>query len=238
MGKRKLFFQRTSVRKVSSKVPCAKIYETLDKLVDKGLAYRSPGTPVRYQALPLKNLLESKKDEFDSNIEFLLEQKDLINKQESAELLWYMSGHDRLLDKAIELISSATEEILISLWPEEAEILKAHLEKAAEKGVKIISIQFDGSYTDIGNVYKHFMTDQIYKRHGSEMFLLIDYSKGMFMFLEEPSGWKGFHTGSAGICRIIENYLKHDIYINRILQEHSDYIFKNYGPGIEKLLDI
>ena len=222
----------------NSGIPGSKVYETLDRLVEKGLAYPIPGTPVRYQSLPLKDFLNIKQKDFERTLKFLEEKKEFICKPDTAELLWYLTGRERLIDKAAEIIDSAASEVLISLWPEEASELRANLEKADQRNVAIVSIQFNQHCLNIGKVYKHISVPAVRERHGSEMFLSVDRSKCMFMFFEDLHGWKGFYTSSKGICRVIDNYIKHDIYINRIITEHQEYIFKHYGERVEKLLEI
>ena len=221
-----------------SGIPGAKVYETLDRLVEKGLAYPTSGSPQLYQALPLKDFLDNKKKEFDRTINFFEKIENDIDKIKSVEMLWYLTGRDSLIDKARDYIDSTEKEIFISLWPEEANELRDNLEKAAKRGVRIVSLQFNDHYLDLGKVYHHVKLPTVRDRHGSEMFLLVDDAKGMFMFMEEHYGWKGFYTSSKGICRVIKNYITHDIYTNKMLMDHSEAMFKFYGDKLQDLLDI
>ncbi len=222
----------------NSLIPGAKIYETLDRLVEKGLAYLTKDNPVCYQALPLEDYLNNKQNDFNLTIDFLKDKSDIICKGGSVDLLWYLSDREQLITKAQEYINIAKSKIFISLWPDEAQLLKPHLRMAVKRNVNVVSIQFNGHHLDEGTVYRHFMSDQVRHKHGSEMFLIVDSFKGMFMFYEESYGWKGFYTSSKGICRVIENYITHDIYINRIISEHKDFVFENYGEKLEKLLEL
>ena len=222
-----------------SGVPGAKIYETLDRLVEKGLAYPVSENPVHYRPLPLENFLNNKRHEFQRSIEYLKSNLNKISKIDSSELFWFLSGKDTLMDKTKEFINNAKSNILISLWPEEAKELKEPLYKAYNRNVEIIILMFDNiEDIDFGKIYKHYMFPAAYERHSSEMFLFVDNSCGMFMFLEEYYGWKGFYTYSKGISRVIENYIKHDIYINKVINENTEFITEKYGKHLERLLDI
>lgn len=221
-----------------SGVPGPKIYETLARLVEKGLAYLIEGNPVRYQALPLEEFLKGKEKEVNRIADFLRDHQGLIEAEDAPELLWHISGRRRLLDKAKELISRASQEILISLWPEESAELEDCLKKAEEGGVRVISIQFGEKCLEVGRVYRHIMVPTVYERHGSEMFLLVDKSEGMFMYFEKLKGWKGYYTSAKGVARVIENYIRHDIYINRLIAENYDFIMERYGENVDRLLEI
>jgi HTH-type transcriptional regulator, sugar sensing transcriptional regulator len=219
-------------------IPGSKIYETISRLVEKGLAYPIQSNPVRYQALPLKDFLNRKQKDVNKVLKDLEDSEELIQTAQQTELLWHISGRKSLTEKARELIDSAEKEILISLWPDAAALVKENLEAALTRGVKLYSLQFGDTYLEIGTVYKHIMVPTVHERHGSEMFLLVDKAEGMFMYFEKLKGWKGYYSSSQGMVRVIENYIRHDIYSNRLLQDHREAAVKYYGEDFSKLLDL
>lgn len=219
-------------------IPGSKIYETVSRLVEKGLAYPIQSSPVRYQALPLREFLNQKQKDVTKVVTYLEQNVELIEAAQQTELLWHVSGRKSLVEKAQELIDRAEKEILISLWPDASEVLQGNLEMAQSRGVNICSIQFGDTYLEIGTVYKHIMVPTVHERHGSELFLLVDKAEGMFMYHEKLKGWKGYYSSSLGMVRVIENYIRHDIYTNRLLQDHKEAAVKSYGENFTKLLEL
>lgn len=219
-------------------IPGSKIYETLSRLVEKGLAHLIQGKPIHYQALPLKEFLNQWQTDASRVVEYLMDNKERIETAPQSELLWHLSGRKQLIEKIKEIIDSAEHNILISLWPNESAELEDNLRQAYERKVQITSIQFGKISLNIGNVYKHINTSSVEARHGSELFILVDQWKGMFMYYEDPRGWVGYHSSSKGIARVIENYIRHDIYINKILNDHYDIATSTYGKDLNKLIDL
>lgn len=219
-------------------VPGSKIYETLSRLVDKGLAHLIQSKPIRYQALPLKEFLNRWQADASRTIEYLRENEDQIVTKPQNELLWHISGKKQIMEKIKEIIDSAENSILISLWPEGAAEVEENLRRADERNVQITSIQFGETSLNIGRVFKHLNTPTVEERHGSELFILADRKKGMFMCYESPKGWVGYHSSSPGIARVIENYIRHDIYINKMIWEHYDIVVSSYGEDMRGLIDL
>jgi len=219
-------------------VPGPKVYETLNKLVNKGLAYPVKASPVTYRPLPLEQFVESKQKEVTGVTTFLKINRDNIEKGETQQAFWQLHGRDNLLQKATELIQKANNNIMISLWEDEALELKEDLAIAQHRGVNVVSIQYGEPDCNVGEVYKHIMVASVHERHSSEMFLLIDDVEGMFMYFEGPHGWTGYHTASPALARVIANYLRHDIYINRVLNDNYEMMKKQYGENLEGLLNL
>ena len=194
-------------------IPSSKIYETVARLVEKGLAYPIGSNPVRYETLPIKEFLNQKQKYISTVIQDLRENEKVIQTSQNSELLWHLSGRKRLIGKAQELIDGSENEILLSMWPEESEALKSNLKNAESRRVKIVSIQFGDTYLEIGKVFKHIDTSTVHERHGSELFLVVDQTGGMFMYFEKPKGWKGYY--SCFLQVLFPGFCKH------LLQQHT-----------------
>ncbi len=221
-----------------SGVPGPKVYETLSKLVEKGLAYPIESSPIMYQPLPLEEFIESKQKEITGVTTFLRINRENIETVETQQLFWQLNGKEALLQKAKDLIRKSKDCIMVSLWQDEATELSNDLEIAHLRGVNILSVQYGETECTVGQVFKHIMVPSVHKRHGSEMFLLVDSVEGMFMYFEASTGWTGYHTSSLGLVRVIENYLRHDIYLNRVIQENYELMKKQYGENFNGLLDL
>ncbi|MFZ5632926.1 MAG: TrmB family transcriptional regulator [Bacillota bacterium] len=221
-----------------SGVPGPKIYETLDRLTRKGLVAPLQTEPVTYEPLPYIEFLKYKENETKSNIRFLQENLDKLVTTDSPHLIWHIRGYGALMAKAGEIINSSEDEVLISFWEEQAKDITGPLSEAVKRNVRVISMQFGPGTTDIGTVYRHILLDTIYKRHGNEMTLAADNKYGFFMNLAPGGEWEGYWTSNPGVIRMVTNYIRHDIYVNKLIMELGNTAFDLYGPQLEGLLNI
>lgn len=221
-----------------SGVPGPKIYETLNRLTAKGLAVPLETDPVTYEPLPYAEFLKYKENDLNSNIRFLQENLDKLVTTESPQMVWRIPGCGGLLARAAEIINNSREEILVSLWEDQAKVVGDPLARAVERGVKVYSLQFGPKILNAGKVYAHILLDTVYQRHGNEMTLVADNRYGFFMNLMPGGEWEGYWTCNPGVIRMVTNYIRHDIYVNILVEKYSDVIFRDFGPQLEGLLNL
>lgn len=221
-----------------SGVPGPKIYETLDRLAKKGLVVPLETDPVTYEPLPYIELLKHKEMELKNNSQFIKENLGKLNTSESPHLIWHIRGYEALMAKAGEIINNSEKEVLISFWEEQAKDIGQLLERATFRNVKVISLQFGRRVVDVGTVYRHILLDTVYERHGNEMSLVADGKYGFFMNLIPGREWEGYWTSNPGVIKMVTNYIRHDIYVNKIIERFDTVIFEEYGQNLEKLLNI
>ncbi len=227
----------SEIQKISG-VPGPKIYEVLAALVEKGIIYPAGNNPTRYQPLPLGDYINTKQKEFDRVTGFLNKNKDKICKGKIPDYLWQLQGYENLLDKARELIDLAKKQIIMSFWQAEGKAVERNLEEAHKKGVEIISIQMGEGKVSLGKNFKHVMLPVVYEMHSTEFLLVIDASQGMFMVKNQLGETEGYYTSNKGILQIVKNYIRHDIYINRVISDFGEVLSAKYGANLEKLLNV
>lgn len=201
-----------------SGVPGPKIYETLDRLKQKGIVAALETNPVTYEPLPYKELLRQQRSVFSQTESFLAENLPLITSPTQSIVLWKQEGYDTLISKARQLIHSANSTVLISFWQNESCDIEAALLAAETRGVKVITVQYGPEYLAIGKVFRHIMSDLILERHKGTLTLVADDQAGLFMGQTPGRDWSGFWTTHPGISRLIANYIRHDIFSCKLLQ--------------------
>ena len=122
-----------------AKTPTAKIYETLNSLKNKGIVYSNASEPVLYCPVDPDILLRRIQADFDSRINTLEDQLQKIAPVPDADVIWNLSGYQVILEKSIEIISRAKSELLVSIWPQDAEFLNEHLQNARRRDVRVIA---------------------------------------------------------------------------------------------------
>jgi sugar-specific transcriptional regulator TrmB len=152
--------------------------------------------------------------------------------------VWQLTSHDALIDKSRELIDGAGEMVLLSFWRKQGKLLEKNLQAAQQRGVKIISIQFGPESMKIGKVFQHVQIDTVFDRHSGELTLVADESMGLFMAQPPRQDWNGFWTTNPGVVKLMTNYIRHDIYSNKLLQRFDAEVEAEYGKQLKNLLDI
>lgn len=221
-----------------SGVPGPKIYETLNRLTTKGLATPLETDPVTYEPLPYSEFLKYKENDLKNNINFLQNHLGKLVTTDSPHMIWRILGYGSLMAKAAEIISKSEKDILISFWENQGVDIEDLLARAVARGVKVVSMQFGPGIINIGTVYRHILLDTIYQRHGNEMTLVADNKYGFFMNLIPGGEWEGYWTSNPGVIMMVTNYIRHDIYVNKVIEKFKDMALKEYGPQLEGLINL
>lgn len=221
-----------------SGVPGPKIYETLNRMIQKGLVAVLNTDPQMYSPLPYHELLTRKKNEFKITEEILTANLEKISIPPTDITVWQLTDHDILIGKSRELINGARETVLMSLWRQQGALLEESLAAALQRGIKIISIQFGPEIMKIGKVFQHIQTDTVYTRHSGEMTVVVDESVGMFMSRPPGGEWNGFWTTNPGVVKLMTNYIRHDVYSNKLIYRFEKAVKTEYGDQLETLLNL
>jgi predicted transcriptional regulator len=135
-----------------SGVPRANVYDLLPKLEERGAVVRieSP-SGARYSAVPASQLMPRLADRFNDDLaaaeEALLGQPEVADQ----DYAWNVESYRSVIDHARTLADDAKEEMLVALWPQEAELLAGNLSKAEERGVSVTTLCLAGCSQECGN---------------------------------------------------------------------------------------
>ncbi|WP_324716661.1 helix-turn-helix domain-containing protein [Carboxydochorda subterranea] len=222
-----------------SGVPSAKVYATLEKLVTRGLVAHRESKPVTYVPLPIEEFLAHRRRRLDvvaDQIRALL-ATDFTAAQ--AEALWHLKGFDTLMTRAAELLARASAEVLLSLWEPVVSTIRPRLAEAASRGVRVAAIYFDGQGPGVGFAIRHVDLPSVKARHGGQSFLVVDQRMALFISHgTSPEQWQGLWTSNAAMVRAIANYIRHDIYVNKIVRRFPEAVGAAYGEHLDLLLDV
>ncbi len=139
-------------------VPRSRSYDVLESLEKKGFVVMKIGKPIKYIAVPPKEVVErvkrNIKDDADKTISMLEELKDSdvlndlvtlhskgIDMVDPADRSGFVKGRENLYDHINMMLRDAQESVIIATTEEglkrKAEFLIKSLKKAKERGVKI-----------------------------------------------------------------------------------------------------
>jgi sugar-specific transcriptional regulator TrmB len=207
-------------------------------MMQKGLVAVLNTDPQMYSPLPYHEFLARKQNEFKTNEQILTANLEKISIPPTNITVWQLTDHDILIGKARELIDGARNTLLMSLWQQQGKLLENNLAAALNRGVKIVSIQFGRSSIDIGKVFHHIQIDTVYERHSGELTIVFDESVGLFMAQPPGQDWNGFWTTNPGVVKLMTNYIRHEIYLNKLVHRFEAPVMSEYGSQLQNLINL
>lgn len=227
---------------IKSGVPSPKIYETLQKMLDKGYVFTvyssEKSASKHYSPLPYDDLINSIENEFLSDITLIKSSLNTITH--SSNLNWtelfVIEGYEAALDTVKSSIKSSEEDIFLSCWNNELNKLYDSLLSAYNKGISVNTITFDQPTKDIPwKSIKHAESPVANKRHSDELSIVVDSKKAIVIELlhNKPHAVVSSHKA---LIKTTLNYIRHDMYVNKIINDIGQPIYDQYGKNLEKLL--
>lgn len=204
-----------------SQVPKSKVYEVLQRLVEKGLILTSfQDRKKLYTSLPLETTIEKLTSEFQANVE------EMRNKEyqlpDSDERVWTLQNDETIRALIKERIQKAQSEILITGWSAELLPLLPLLENKKEQGVEV-------ELLSIGNLEKcslhtHVLVpDENHEALEQHTLLIIDREEILFAGVERGA-FQGIQTLSRPLVKFFTEFFYHDVALTEITQKYQDIL--------------
>ncbi len=211
-----------------SGIPPSKVYEVINKLLEKSVISPIQTDPVKYIPIDIEILLKRFQDDTTASINLL--KKHLPEaKGISSHYIWDINSREDLINKANELILNCQNEILLFCWEEELILLQEKLKEKQDKNIAIV--QYGNLELDFGTVYHHLLEEEkIKEKGGREFTLVVDNSYLLQGIISDQKSNIGVLTANESLVGVAKDFIKHDIYswklINR-LEEQAKSIFGN-----------
>lgn len=210
-----------------AKIPPSKIYETLARLKSKGAVIDSSTDPVRYYPVAPDTLLHRLRQDFVSVIEELGPQLQRVQPFPDVDLTWNLGDYKTVIDKIIEVINNAGQTLLLSIWPEEAVIVRDHVAQAEKRGVRVIAGIFGDCPAGCGNyVNLEPCGASSEKRLGKKLTVAVGDSNEVVISEIGEEDARGIWTTTPGIVLVAKEYIKHDIWGRYLISALGEDRFK------------
>jgi len=224
----------------SSGVPTSKIYEVMKKLTDKKIAsFLDEGKATRYIPLDPEEFIRRQKDSVLKLFDSLSTQLPQLHHTSDVSHIWNITDYSYLMEKAQSMITGARKQLLVSLWKEEYGQLSTGLHDAVKRKVKTAIVHFGQSENGPGQKYIHPIEDTLYQEKGGRVLVVIaDSSEVLIGTIFSNMTTEGAWSTNRGFAMLAEDYIKHDIYITKIVKRLDKTLLKRFGPNYHKLRDI
>ena len=225
-----------------SSVPTSKIYETLNKLLNKQVvqfAEEGNSDNPTYVALSPKDLTHRMNQEVSQKTDSLLPILEGLSDDQTPELIWPITNIDALKAKALELVQSTQKSILISVWADELEWLKPALGQAESRGTQIALVHFGIPNCTIGATYHHPAESTLYAEKGGRgLTIVADSTQVVIANISNTGSFEAVWSRNQAFTTVAEDYVKHDVYITKVTKHLKSAVHERYGEDYEQLRNI
>lgn len=230
-----------------SGVPGAKVYSCLKKMVEKefiSIVYGEgkSNTRVMYTPVPYRKIIDRYSTDFLENLTLLKTELKNVQNHPINNLvvkeLYQITDYEIAIDTVRKFIQKSKTSIYLCGWNEIVSILYEDLKEAQLRNVKIVSLMFDepSESFDWKNSI-HFDLDIVRERHKREFNIVVDEEKVGNCQFDQTNTYAVF-TSNLAVVHTTLNYIRHDIYINRLIDDLNEEAINKYGKDLRKLLDI
>ena len=209
----------------NSGIPASKIYQVLNKLMEKEVIIALDSEPVKYTPLPPNEVLSRLKGDYLNTVNNLDSKLDEIyNKQHlSNNYIWNISGRETILRRVCDFINQSIKQIYLSVWDEEVEEIQSALMEADRRNTKLSIVHYGENLLGIGTEFKHGREHQIRQQRGERRLAMeIDEEKVILCHFHENGDSNAIWTTNKGLILLAKDYIIHDIYTIRMAEKFGD----------------
>jgi sugar-specific transcriptional regulator TrmB len=223
----------------SSGVPTSKIYEVLKKLIEKDtVSISEKGRIRKYIPIEPDEFLDKRRLRLDAAITSVKRLAHMKGESESSAV-WSITDYDYLTEKAQRMIDGAVATVLISTWKEEMERIESSVREATKRDVQAAIVHFGNTRLRLGQMYHHPIEDTIYyEKNGRGLIVVADSKEVLMGAVYKYGRVEGAWSRNRGFATLAEDYIKHDIYIMKIIRRYDRHLKERFGSRYEKLRDI
>ncbi|MCP3742008.1 TrmB family transcriptional regulator [Rossellomorea sp. BNER] len=215
----------TSAYQVSkeSGIPRARIYEILNGLEEEGIVIKEEiNESVQYSPLPVEVFLESVQSKWDQTYRSISHTLKDLEKTEPIpdNRVMTLKGERHILSFCRTLMQRAEKRIVVSLWDKMYERLEQDLgDKAMNCSLKGIVFQVENPLSGLDIHRKTSYVDTIGE---NKWFILSIDGREMIYGPSIEERETAFYTDDPVHIYLLENYIWHDILVNRLVKKGKE----------------
>lgn len=220
-----------------SGVPRSKIYAVLGALVKRGdIVVGGEKQPVYTPLNPMELIARRKRNAnqvFDAAETSL---KRYIETGPTSEGIWNITGREAILARVREALGRAKQRVLLEMWKEEAEDLRADLAALAKKKTLIQIVAYGDIGFDFAEVRRHDLSEKITAEYeGRWLVLSVDDSEVVAGIVSQGDESRAAWSCHPGLVMPITEVVIHDLYIMEMLDSFRPQLEKKFGKNLIKL---
>ncbi len=220
-------------------IPTSKIYGVIRKLEERELVLELvEKNKKRYIPQDPEEYISSYRFRMEKVLKTLSSELKTPRPKKEVSYVWNLTDRNTFLERAEKMISRSRKTVLISLWGEELSELAPLLKKRENEGIRTAVVHFGPSSIKGSNIFEHPIQDTLYQEKGGRGFTLVCDGEEALSGTFSENSTDGAWSRSKGFVTLAEDYIKHDIYIMKIVQRFDRELTDCYGEGYALLRDI
>jgi sugar-specific transcriptional regulator TrmB len=221
-------------------LPTSKIYGVLARLEERELVSVVDGKgKKKYAAMDPDEFFSRFRQGVNDTIARVRRELKALKGNTSANAIWNFRDYDSFRERCARMVRECGRNLLVSSWKEELDFLHADLEAAAGRGVKIAVVHFGQTDLDCGAMFHHPIEDTLYQERGGRGFVMVSDSKeAVLATVYGESAVEGAFSMNRGFILLAEDYIKHDIYVMKIVRRMDSELIERFGERYAKLRDV
>lgn len=221
-----------------SGISTSKVYETVARLEERRMARDVSGPDggkKRYVAQPPQDYIDTSRKTMDLTLKTLGHGLASVVSEDRPTAIWNIHGYDELFEKAARTIQSARLELLVSVWAEDVDRLIDPMKEAMERGVRIAMLHYGMPKERVGQVYMHPIDVPGERR---TMSVVADSIEAVVCTIMQGGRAEGAFSDNPGFVMMAEEYIKHDIYMMKVVSRFDRELRFRFGPKYTMLTDV
>lgn len=226
-----------------SGIPRARIYDVLESLTVRGLSMleESSENVKSYTPVPSKVFLERMREEWQSDYEEVKNDLQNLESEENKQKIYVFTvkGAENIMVYCKQMLKEADHHIMISIWGQMYEQLLPVLKECKARGCRIAGIGHEVE-SPMEGIEQHVPNKIHNTAQKTPWFVLAVDSKKMLYGHAVEVSKDAFYTEDATHIYLMEDYILHDIVINRLITEkgsakHLAYMMKEIADNIKQV---
>ncbi len=223
-----------------SGIPTSKIYGVLSRLLEKGIITQlEDNNKLKYVPMQPDEFISSYKNRMDDTLDSLKDDLKSVKGIGEYSYIWNINSYESLMDKAKRIVQNAQTSLLVSLFKDELNILLPLIREAEKRKINVAIIHFGKTDIRAGQLFQHPIEDTIYSEKGGRNLVIVKDSEEVLGGTIYSNGLvQGAMSRNNGFVTMAEDYIKHDVYIMKIVERFDGLLVEKFGENYKKLRDI